>query len=311
MTGTPRALRHLGAAAALLTSLLVAGCSVLSSGTSPSGGVATNPAATPVTGTLAPGSGSAGASGSAPAQTGGVRTVLTVDGLNMHASPSLSAHVVGTLTWGVTVSVLGYDPTGGPWPSSTSPGAWYHVQGATVSGWIVAEPGYTAQGSLSSISFPDKHIDGALYPSSWTYADDAGELVFEPQEGTDVPTLVVREAASLPALGAAGLPGYTPVSSSSEVVVCGYTGTEVRYQAPSGATPQVVTDAGGAKVTRLSGFVQFRATLSPTVAIDIEMNYATSSDLSVYQNFLDSVRYPFQNCEASPGPSSTPSPSGG
>lgn len=309
MTGSRRALRHLAGAAALAMSLLVAGCSVFSSSpsSSPGGGVATNPAGTPITGTLTPTPGSPSPSGAASEQTTGVRTVLAVDGLNMHAAPSLTAHVVGTLTWGTTVSVLGYDATGGPWPNSTSPGAWYHVQGATVSGWVVAEPSYTAPGSLSSISFSDKHIDGALYPSTWTYADDTGEIVFQPQQGTDRPTLVVREAATVGALGPAGLSGYTPVSSSSEVVVCGYTGTQIQYQAAAGATPQAVTDAGGAKVTRLAEFVQFRARLSPTVAIDIEMNYSTSADLAVYQTFLDSLRYPFQNCEASP----SPTPSGG
>ena len=296
--GNPGGARRAGAAAVLLSALAVSGCSVFApASTSPSAHASTPPHSS------SPSPASPTPTASPTPQTSGTRTVLSQEGLRMHASPSLAATVVGGLSWGVTVTVLSYEPDGGPWPDSTAPGAWYKVEGATTTGWIVADPTLSAPGSLSSISFQDKQIDGLLFPSGWTYADDPGEIVFEPETGTDLPTLVVREAASLSALGPAGLTGYTPVSSNAEEVVCGYTGTEVQYAGPATGSPQTVTDAGGAKVTRLAGFIQFRASLSPTYAIDIEMNYASADQLTVYQNVLNSIRYPFEDCEASPSPS--------
>jgi hypothetical protein len=161
---------------------------------------------------------------------------------------------------------------------------------------------------FSSIAFQDKQIDDALFPIDWTYADDPGEVVFEPQTGSDVPTLVVRSAATLSALGTPGLTGYNEVSSNAETVVCGYTGTLVLYTAVTGATPEPTMDPGGASVTRLADFAQFRATLSSSFALDLEINYATADDYTVFENFLASLRFPFPDCEAGTG-SASPSPS--
>jgi len=295
------------AAAACAVAALIAGCSLGSTPPSPSrSGVATQPPGPGVTGTV---TGTPGPSGSAAPQTSGSRTVLTQEGLRIHTSPSLSTSVAGTAAWGVTLTVLAYDASGGPWPNSSAPAGWFKVQGATVSGWIVADPTYTASGTLNSIAFQDKQIDGVLFPADWTYADDPGEVVFQPQTGSVLPSLVIRMAASLSALGNAGLTGYNPVSSNSEVVACGYTGNLVLYQEAPGATPQATMDAGGASVTRLTDFAQFRATLSSSAAIDIEMNYSTPDEYAVFQNLLNSIRYPFPDCEAGVGtPSPTPTP---
>ena len=286
---------------AAATAATLAGCSLASPASPSPTGVATNPPVSGSTGTV---TASPAASGSAGAQTSGERTVLIQDGLRIHSSASLSAAVEGTAAWGVTLTVVGYDASGGPWPDSSSPGGWYQVEGSTVTGWIVADPTDTAFGLLSSIGFQDKQIDGVLYPTDWTYSDNNGEVTFEPQTGTDLPTLVIREATTLSALGPAGLTGYPSVSSNSEVVACGYTGTLVKYAAGSGTSPQPTTDPGGGSVTRLADFAQFRATLSPSYAIDIEMNYSTADDYAVFENLLDSIRYPFPDCEAV-----TPTPS--
>ncbi len=296
MLSAPR-LRRVAASAAAATALLLSGCSLLSSSPTP-GGVATNPPGTPLTGTVTATPASGGSS-SAAAQSAGTRTVLATLGLRMHSSPSLSAKPVGVLSWGDQVTVKSYDRSGGPWPNSTTPAAWYQVQGATVTGWIIADPTLTAAGTLNSINFGDKHIDGLLYPADWTYADDPGEILLQPQTGSDRPSIAIRVAAGLSALGQAGINGYTPVTSNPRAVVCGYTGTEVEYRAPSGASAAPTTDAGGGQVTRLASFVQFRATLqkTPPVAIDIEMNYASGDQEAVFTNLLNSIRYPYPLCE--------------
>ncbi|HXZ98916.1 MAG TPA: SH3 domain-containing protein [Candidatus Binatia bacterium] len=297
--------RRLAGVAIAVCTLALGGCSLASSSPSPTVSKATP---TPLGTSATPANGSPLASPTPTPQTSGVRTVLVQDGLRIHSAPSLTAQVLGTVTWGNTLTVTGYSTTGGPWPGSSTPGAWYHVQGATTTGWVIADPSYTAEGTLNSIDFADKHIDGVLFPSDWTYADDPGEVVFEPQSGTDLPTLTLRIAPTLSALGAAGLSGYSPVSSNAKEVVCGYTGTEVDYASTSGAAAQSVTDAGGAKVTRLQHFAQFRATLSDQVAIDIEMNYSTTAQYAVFQNLLNSIKYPFPLCEAAPSPSPSPTP---
>lgn len=299
MPSSPHLPRAGLAAVVASAGLLLCGCSLLSSSPTPSG-VATNPPGTPnSTGTE--GTSPAGPSGSptAAGQSAGTRTVLATLGLNMHSSPSLSAHVVGTLGWGSTVTVKSYDANGGPWPHSTAR-AWYQVQGATLTGWIVADPTLSASGTLESINFGDKHIDGLLYPADWTYADLPGEILLQPQSGSDRPSIAIRVVAGLSALGPPGITGYTPVTSDSRTVVCGYTGTEVHYSAPSGASATPTTDAGGGQVTRLASFVQFRASLqsSPPIAIDIEMNYSSSAQETVFANLLNSIRYPFPLCEA-------------
>ena len=285
------------AAAATLT-----GCSLGSPASPSATGVATNPPAGGSTGTM---TASPAASGSAGAQTSGERTVLIQDGLRIHSSASLSAAVEGTAAWGVTLTVVGYDASGGPWPDSSSPGGWYQVEGSTVTGWIVADPTYTAFGLLSSIGFQDKQIDGVLYPTDWTYSDNNGEVIFEPQTGTDLPTLVIREATTLSALGPAGLTGYPSVSSNSEVVACGYTGTLVKYAAGSGTSAQPTTDPGGGAVDRLPFFVQFRVEVTSQFWLDIEMNYSTEDQLTVFDNAYNSIEFPYPECQqpASASPS--------
>ena len=229
-------------ALAVAAALALSGCSLFSSGSPTPSGVATQPPGSGQAGTLSP---TATPTGSAGIQTSGERTVLVQDGLRIHSSDSLSASVLGTAAWGVTLTVLGYDASGGPWPDSSTPGGWYHVEGSTVTGWIIADPTYTASGVLSSISFQDKQIGGILFPIDWTYADDQGEIVFEPQTGTQLPTLLIRSAATLNALGALGLTGYNVVSSNAEVVACGYTGTLVQYAASSARDPGADHGRGG------------------------------------------------------------------
>lgn len=300
-----RAIAALAAAAAAAT---LSGCSVLSSTASSNGtGVATQPPGAGISGTV---TATPAASGSAAPQTSGERTVLVQDGLRIHSSASLTASVEGTAAWGVTLTVLSYKSNGGPWPGSSAPGGWYDVQGATVSGWVIADPTYTASGVLSAVGFQDKEIDGILFPTGWTYADDPGEVLFRPQSGSDLATLAVRSAASLSALGAAGLTGYSPVSSNSEVVACGYTGTLVQYAASPAPSPQAAADAGGATVTRLADFAQYRVTLSSSFTLDIEINYSAAADYTIFENLLNSIRFPFPECEAGTG-SASASPTAG
>ncbi len=257
-------------------------------------GVVTNPPGTPIPTTATP---TAVVGTSAP-QTSGDRTVLAQDGLNIHSGPSLSDTVVGTASWGVSLSVTGYNAAGG---------GLYSVQGATTPGWISADPTLSATGDLDATAFQDKDVDGVLYPQGWTFVDNPGEVLFMPESGTDLPTLVIRTGTSLAALGTSGLPGYSLVSRDDEVVACGYTGILAEYTAPPAATPEPTLDAGGGTVHLLPYFAQFRAEVTASFWLDIEINYATPEQLTIFDNAYNSIRVPFPACEL-PAPSSSPSP---
>ena len=70
------------------------------------------------------------------------RTVLSPLGLRIHSVPVLaSTNVVGGFSQGRTFTVLGYQSGGG---------GWFHVQGRTLSGWVVADPTLTAEGILTN-----------------------------------------------------------------------------------------------------------------------------------------------------------------
>ena len=108
--------RWVGGAVAVV---LVAACSPSggSSGPRPPGAAVTVPPAISTTTTI-PG-----------IQTSGTRTVLSPIGLNVRDQPAATGRVLGVAGQGAALAVIGYTPAGG---------GWYHVHGATVTGWISA-----------------------------------------------------------------------------------------------------------------------------------------------------------------------------
>ena len=96
-----------------------------------------------------------------PQLAGTQRTVLTPLGLNIHASPALTAAVVATAAQGTALSVLDYRSDGG---------GWFKVQGQTQAGWIVADPSLTAEGQFTPYS-SDSRMFSALVPNTWTFAE--------------------------------------------------------------------------------------------------------------------------------------------
>lgn len=267
---------------ALLVSFVLVGC-----GSARPSGVATNP---PFAGG-SPGVGGPSASASGP-QTSGTRTVLVSLGLNIHTSPAVSAKVVATAPRGDELTVIGFNPDNG---------GWYQVKGQTATGWVTADPNFTASGSLANFHSDDKHFS-ALYRSDWTFSDSPAATVFRPKDGAT--TIVVRVAATPVQLGPAGLPGYKQ-DSTDAFVACGYTGDLTTYSG-GGASPQPTTDSSGSHVTRLADFAQIRLTLDSTHVIDIESNYAQASDLQYFRDFVNAITYPFQLCQQVAPPTAAP-----
>ncbi len=260
---------------AALPLLLLTGCSI---GAPPT-----------VTPTPRPTSGAtAGASGT-PQLTGTTRTVLARLGLNIHAAPSTTAHVEGVASQGTQLTVLSYQASGG---------GWFKVQGQTVTGWIVANPAYTAEGQFQSYS-SDTRSFAVLYPASWTFAEEVTDVVFRPQQQS-APTIVVRNAATLSGFGAEETPGYVSTFSNPEVV-CGYTGTLVEYS----RTGSAATPGTGSATPTLTHYATIRLKFDGTHALQMQFNYDDPSDLTLFTDFYDSIAFPYPLCEA---PAASPSP---
>ncbi|HET7524146.1 MAG TPA: SH3 domain-containing protein, partial [Acidimicrobiales bacterium] len=131
-------------AGTVLMVALIAGCSTGGHPSSPTTQVAPPTTSSPTSST-APGP-----------QTSGSRTVLNPTGLNVRGAPSVSAPVVGSAAQGTVLTVLGYTASGG---------GWFKVKGATVTGWITAQPSLSAPGEFHTYS---SSAFSALYPADWS-----------------------------------------------------------------------------------------------------------------------------------------------
>ena len=235
-----------------------------------------------------PGSASASAT---PQLVGTQRTVLTPLGLNIHAQASVTAAVVATAAQGSTLAVLDYRPDNG---------GWFKVQGESTTGWIVADPSLTAGGQFTPYS-SDVRMFSVLVPNTWTFAEESVDVVFRPQQGQQ--TIVVRTAATRSALGPETPTGYITTYSNVQVV-CGYTGQLNEY-ARGGAVPQTTPSPNGSSAIRLADYADIRLKLDATHAMEIGFNYESKNQLVDFQNFYDSITFPFPQCEA---PAAAPSP---
>ena len=226
-----------------------------------------------------------------PQLVGTTRTVLSPLGLRIHSTPVLdSKNLLGGFSQGRTFTVLEYQSGGG---------GWFRVQGRTVTGWVVADPTLTAAGTFN----PYSEANGvtALYPQTWGFQQESFGSLFVPQQGS-TESAVLEMATSLKSFGAAGLPGYTQ-SSSTPVLVCGYTGTVSYYvkQSPySGPTPAPLP------VPREPFYAEVRLTIDSTHAMLIGFNYQNSSQLDVFSNLYNSVAFPFPLCEKAAPPTASP-----
>jgi len=225
-----------------------------------------------------------------PQLVGTQRTVLTPLGLNIHADASLTAAVVATAAQGTTLSVLDY---------RSDNGGWFKVQGQSTSGWIVSDPALTARGQFTPYS-SDARMFSVLVPNSWTFAEESVDVVFRPLQGQQ--TIVVRTAATRTALGPETPPGYVATYSAVDVV-CGYTGQLIEYTHTGGS--QATPSANGSSATRLTDYADIRLRFDATHAMEIAFNYNTKEQLTDFQNFYNSITFPFPQCEA---PAATPTP---
>ena len=271
---------------ARLPVVVAAGCMVLVAAC----GSSAQPSAT-ATRTAAPPTASA-----TPAIVGSQRTVLSQLGLNIHASADTSSAVIATAAQGIVLTVQDYQ---------AGNGGWYKVQGSSTSGWIVADPTLTAMGAYQSYSSTDRGFS-VLIPQTWTFAEEPADVLFRPQQGQQ--TIVVRTGANSAALGSETPTGFVS-SESQQEIVCGYTGQLDFYVAGNAAPPASASPSGSpaSAAQRLTNYAAIRLRFDATHTMEIAFNYATRDQLQVFQDFYNSISFPFPLCQASP-PSASAAP---
>jgi hypothetical protein len=206
----------------------------------------------------------------------GPQTVLSPIGLNVRAGPSRSAKVVGTAAQGVVLQLLG---------RTAQRGGWYKVKGATVTGWITANPAYSARGLFGPYTSTAFSV---LYPGGWRVSGTpkSGVSFRSPSPPEKV---VITTAASLAKLPPVRQGAGASQTSSRLFVACGVSGYFVTYATPS--------------PDRLLAGIALR--LDAHHALGLRATYTSASQLRTVLDFLNSVSFPFAVCVGGPPPTKT------
>ena len=220
-----------------------------------------------------------------------MRTVLSPLGLNIHSDASRSAQVVGVAAQGTLLTVLDH---------RADSGGWYKVQGQTVTGWIVADSMLTAAGQL--VPYQSSRGFSSLYPADWTFAEEANDTLFRPQQASQ-DTIVVRTAATTADFGPV-MTGYVSTFSDDAVVVCGYTGKLTEYTRSAGAVAS--PSPNGSSATPLQLYAEIRLRFDASHAMLLGYNYAADGELIVFENFYNAITFAFPQCQAPASPEPSP-----
>jgi hypothetical protein len=210
------------------------------------------------------------------AQAHGPVTVLSPIGLHVRAGPSRSAKVVGSAAYGAVLQLLAY---------TSQHGGWYKVLGTTLTGWISADPAYSARGQFSSFRAPAFSV---LYPAGWKQAGlPRTGVTFRSPSPTE--KVVITTAPSLAKLPPAAQGAGVSQSSSRIFVACGVTGYFVTYTT-------------SAPHQYLAGIA---LRLDAHHALGVRATFSSPSQVRTVLDFVNSLSFPFAVCVGGPPPSTT------
>jgi hypothetical protein len=189
--------------------------------------------------------------------------------------PSKTATVLGTAAQGTVLTVLSH---------SDADGGWFEVKGATVTGWMSADPALSSAGEYRSFTSTEFN---AMYPAAWSASGfPPANVTFKSGAG---PEQIVAVAAAAPAQLPPAPQGYGK-NGSTQVVVCGITSDLITYQQVQSTT----SSTNGSSPMYLA-----------TVALSLDAQHAlgfyaivsdTSTQLPIFRAFLASVTYPVKQC---------------
>ena len=218
-----------------------------------------------------------------PALVGSTRTVLSPLGLRVHSAPALvSGNVIGGFSQGRSFSVLAYQSGGG---------GWFHVQGRTLAGWVVADPALTAAGTFNTYS----EADGCHRAVPADVGLPAGDLWNAVRTAAGDHDSAVLETAEQPQVlrcsGAAGIPGDERDADRR---------LRLHRHARLLHEGDVVhgCDAGTAAGPATAALCRDAPRSDSTHAMLIGFNYQNSSQLDVFSALYNSIAFPFPLCEA-------------
>jgi hypothetical protein len=186
--------------------------------------------------------------------------------------------VLGTAAQGTVLTTLGQVATDG---------GWYQVRGATVTGWISADPTLSAAGEFRTYA---SGLFSALYPATWTTTQSPpASVVFRSDSGPE--NIVVTGGPSVAKLPE-GRAGYGQ-SGSTQVVICGVTSDLVTYQqaASSGTTAQTTA------APPLPYLTEIRLTVDAQHALGLYGNLANlGPQLETFRALAYSLVFPSKQC---------------
>lgn len=210
--------------------------------------------------------------------------------------------MLGTAAQGVVLTVLGYTSNGG---------GWFKVKGATVTGWISANPTLSAKGEFHSYSSSGF---AALYPATWTESAlpgyKPGPTTSAPSQATSTsaPRAAPSSVAFRPASGegdivavAAGSVSQLPHGragygrkSVSQIVTCGITAGLVVFQRAGTSSPASPSTSVPESLTYLA---EVRVPVDKQQALGFYSDMPDlGTTLQIFKEFLASVTFSAPQC---------------
>jgi uncharacterized protein YgiM (DUF1202 family) len=198
-------------------------------------------------------------------------TVLSPIGLNVRAGPSRSAKVIGTAAQGVVLQLLAH---------TNQDGGWYKVRGATVTGWISADPGYSAPGHFGYYA---SSAFSVLFPAGWTTSGKPKTgVVFRPHAPPE--EVVVTTATSVNDLPTVSQGAGLSEHSSQQVDACGVTADLYSY---STSSPDKF-------------YADIALAIGSGHALGLKATLTSLSQMRTVLDFVNSISFPLPICVGKP-----------
>jgi hypothetical protein len=210
----------------------------------------------------------------------GPQTVLSPIGLNVRAGPSKSAKVIATAAQGTVLELLAH---------TNRAGGWYKVRGPTVTGWISADPGYSAPGRFGVYTTGAFSV---LFPAGWSSsgAPKTGVVFRAPSSAEEV---VITTAPSVTKLPSVSQGAGISENSSQQVVACGVTAYLHSYTTSS---PDKY-------------YADVAISLGASNALGLKATLTSLSQMRTVLDFVNSISFPLPVCVGGPPATKAKAPS--
>ena len=202
--------------------------------------------------------------------------MLSPIGLNIRAGPSKSAKVIGTAAQGTVLQLLAHTPQAG---------GWYKIHGATLTGWISANPSFSAAGRFGSYTSSAFNV---LFPAGWVAAGTPRSgVTFKPPSTPE--KVVVTAAPSVAVLPSVSQGAGVSENNSQQVVACGV--TAYLYSFTTSTPGKYLADV--------------KLSLDAHHALGLMATLTSLSQMATVLDFVNSVSFPLPVCVGRPPTTTT------